>query len=596
VIATVPPARGAPISDVIFASVLVGGLFVILGGLGFLYLRGQLKVLDRAADLSERVTGLPAWAALPFGLSGMSLLAAVFGFYWDVSWHIDRGRDPGPFANPAHWWIFLGLLGLAIAGGLSVLLGARRPSATALRVKSLRPPVGGLLLLLSGGFALAGFPLDDIWHRLFGQDVTLWGPTHIQMIAGASLCTLALWVLYVEAVRTAGRQPRYRKLWWVVAGGAFLMGLSTLQGEFDYGVPQFRQLYQPVLIMLAAGIGLVAVRVIGGRGAAVGAALVFLVLRGMLTLIISVGLGRSLLHFPLYVPEAILVEAAALLIARERLFRLAVVSGALIGTVGLALEWAWSHAWMPLPWHASLLPGAAILGFVAAMAGSVIGALIGRAVSEDPVRRVRIPVAAAVAAGVAAAFCIGFPLPMTANADQSVTVSLRQVRPFPAKTVDVTVRMHPADAATGANWFTVTSWQGAGPHDGGLVIANLRPVGPGMYRADRPVPVYGNWKTLLRLQKGSEVQVVPIFMPYDPAIPAQQIPAFSHFTRHFERDKKALQREAVGGSAVLQDLAYALVALLAALWLAAFGRGLRRIRVHGLSSAREPLPAPAKAA
>ena len=592
----VAPARGAPISDVIFASVLVGGLFVILAGLGFLYLRGQLKILDRLADFSERVSHLPAWAGIPFVVSSASLTSAVFGFYWDVSWHIDRGRDPGPFANPAHWFIFIGLLGLAIEGGLAVLLGARRPSPMSLRFKSLRPPVGGLLLLLSGGFALAGFPLDDIWHRLFGQDVTLWGPTHIQMIAGASLATLALMILYVEAVRTAGRAPRYERAWWIVAGGAFLMGLSTLQGEFDYGVPQFRQLFHPVLIMLAAGIGLVAIRIVAGRGAAIGSALVFLVLRGTLTLVISVGLGRSLFHFPLYVPEALLVELVALRVARERPMRLALVSGALIGTVGLAAEWCWSHVWMPLPWHASLLPQAAVFGFLAAVAGSVVGALIGRALSGDPVRSVRIPLAAGVAAGAVAILCIGFPLPMSANTSQSATLSLRQVAPNPDRTVLATVQLHPADAAEHANWFTITSWQGARGIDGGLVIANLRPAGPGRYVADRPVPVYGEWKTLLRLQKGSEVQVVPIYMPYDPAIPAQLIPAFSHFTRSFERDKKALQREAVGGSPALQDAAYGAIGLLAVLWLTAFGWGLRRMRLTGLEEGRRAEPAPAKAA
>ena len=86
------------------------------------------------------------------------------------------------------------------------------------------------------------------------------------MIAGASLATLALWVLHVEAVRTAGRTPRHEKAWWVVAGGAFLIGLSTLQGEFDYGVPQFQLVYQPCLIAFAAGVGLVAVRSRIGRG------------------------------------------------------------------------------------------------------------------------------------------------------------------------------------------------------------------------------------------------------------------------------------------------------------------------------------------
>ena len=52
-------------------------------------------------------------------------------------------------------------------------------------------------------FALAGFPLDDVWHRLFGQDVTLWGPTHLMLIGGASLATLASAILVAEGLRAA---------------------------------------------------------------------------------------------------------------------------------------------------------------------------------------------------------------------------------------------------------------------------------------------------------------------------------------------------------------------------------------------------------
>jgi len=580
VLASVAPARGAPIQDVIFASALAVVLVGVVVGLGAMYVRGRLPVLDRIADRAERISGLPAWAALPFAVAGASLTSAVFGFYWDVSWHIDRGRDPGPFANPAHYWIFIGLCGLGIAGALSVLLGSRRPPATAIRIgRRLTAPAGGLLLLLSGGVALAGFPLDDIWHRLFGQDVTLWGPTHIQMIAGASLCTLALFVLQVEARRAAPRRPNRRTFWWVVGGGAFLVGLSTLQGEFDYGVPQFRQVYHPVLIMLAAGIGLVAIRMLVGRGAAIGAALVFLAIRGTLTLVISFAFGRSMLHFPLYLPEAVLVELVALRVPRERPLRFALASGALIGTLGLAAEWGWSHVFMPLPWHLSLLPEAASLGFAAAIAGALIGILIGRALTEDPVRHARVPVGAVVAASALALLCIGYPLPMTAATADTATVSLRTVQRSPNHTVLATVRLRPSDAAAGANWFTITSWQGAGTGDGGLVIADVRRLGPGLYRADRPVPVDGQWKTILRLQTGTEVQVVPIFMPLDQAIPAPLIPALPHFTRHFQPDKKVLQREAVGGSVALQRAAYAAVALLAIVWLAIFGWGLRRVRL-----------------
>ena len=37
-----------------------------------------------------------------------------------------------------------------------------------------------------------------------------------------------------------------------------MIGLSTFQAEFDFGVPQFQLVFQPMLIMLAAGVGLVA--------------------------------------------------------------------------------------------------------------------------------------------------------------------------------------------------------------------------------------------------------------------------------------------------------------------------------------------------
>src|SRR5919198_942482 len=172
--------------------------------------------------------------------------------------------------------------------------GAPRRSRSASRgCPDWHAPIGGVLLLVCGAVALAGFPLDDVWHTLFGQDVTLWGPTHIQMIGGASLATLAMWVLIEEGRREREGRAKGAFLRWVVdhqtvlLGGAFLLGLSTLQGEFDFGVPQFRQLYHPVMIVLAASIALVAVRIRGGRGSALGAVLFFVAVRGVLSLVIG---------------------------------------------------------------------------------------------------------------------------------------------------------------------------------------------------------------------------------------------------------------------------------------------------------------------
>ncbi|MCU1449922.1 MAG: hypothetical protein JWP02_2092 [Acidimicrobiales bacterium] len=579
------PARGAPTSDLIPATI-VAAIAVALVAVGVVFQRrDRFPLLRRLGAFSERVSGMPPWAALPQSVAGVSLFIAVFGFYWDVSWHIDRGRDPGPLANPAHWFIIVGLAGIALAGVLSIALGDERVTRTSVRVgREWNVPVGGLLLSICGIIALAGFPLDDVWHRLFGQDVTLWGPTHIQMIGGASLATLAMWVLAVEGQRAAAASGKPMPARGIRAidlalGGAFLIGLSTLQGEFDFGVPQFNQLYQPVLIMLAAGIGLVAVRVRVGKGGALGAVLFFLAVRGGLALLIGPALGRTLLHFPLYVVEALVVEAVALRVpARRRPLTLGLWAGLGIGTIGLAAEWAWSQVFMPLPWRASLWPSAFVYGVVAAVAGGLVGGLIGRSLApvEAGERAQRLPRGAAVAVGAAILLVLGLPLTASAH-HYRADLSLDPPFGLPGGNVHVTVRMHPANAARDARWFNVTSWQGQRKGDGGLRISDLHEVSPGVYQTNGTVPVFGEWKTLLRLHTGRSLQVVPIYMPADPAIPAKMVTPWPKVTRTFQHEKSVLQREAVGSSQGLQRPAYAVLAVLALVWIGSLAWGLRRL-------------------
>src|SRR5438270_4335015 len=302
-----PPAKGARIGDVIWGTVGPTLATAAVIWIAVAHREGRIRWLARLAKFSSRVSGLPGWAALPAAVTGASLLIAVFGFYWDVAKHIDTGRDPSPFGTPAHYPILVGLFGLAVGGFLAIVLGTDERNRSSVRIaEDWRAPLGGILIFLCGSFALIGFPLDDVWHTLFGQDVTLWGPTHVLMIAGASLATLGVWVLLVEGqrasaeVRAAGSagasagavaagsaggsggavaagssggsgaaaldssggpgmspgEPWYVRLRVYGQAGGFLIGLSTLQGEFDYGVPQFQLVYQPILLAIAASVGL----------------------------------------------------------------------------------------------------------------------------------------------------------------------------------------------------------------------------------------------------------------------------------------------------------------------------------------------------
>ena len=593
-------ARGTPLSDLVPSVVVALAITLAVAAGSRAYRRGRFTLLSRVADRSGEVMEMAPWAALPTILGAASLVTAAFGFYWDVSWHIDRGRDPGPFANPAHWFIIVGLAGVALAGVLAVVLGGTEPTSSSVRfTERWHPPVGGVLLAICGLIALAGFPLDDIWHRIFGQDVTLWGPTHIQMVGGASLATLALWALTVEGRRVVvGSSPRRlgSRLIDLSCGGALLLGLSTLQGEFDYGVPQFRLLYQPVLIMLAAGIALVAARLRSGRGGALGAAVFFVGLRAGLTVVIGPVLGRSTLHFPLYLVEALLVEAVALFVATDRQIEFGAVAGLAIGTIGLAAEWLWSHVWMPLPWHADLFPLAAVLGLAAAVAGGVLGGLVGRALTPRSAERAAVP-RIALAAWVVAFVCVAVPLPTTTAANVSAAITLRPVDAGPGRHVLVSLRTTPANAAAHADWFTVTAWQGERKGRGGLVIAPLHQMPDGTYASRTPIPVFGTWKALVRLHRGDALSTLPLYLPADPAIPAAAVDANPTMTRSFLRDKKVLQREAIGGSPALQRAAYAVLAILAACWIASLAWGLRRLeggrRRPGSWMASGPPPVPA---
>jgi hypothetical protein len=580
------PGAGGASSQEVVVSLIAGVLFLAgCAGVAVAHREGRFAALDRAADRTGRFMGLPGWAALPMAIGGISLIVAVFGFYWDVATHIDHGRDDGVFGNAAHWPILVGLTGLALAGLASLLLGVGDDERA--RGLSLpgwwRPvPIGGALLFLCGVVALAGFPIDDVWHRIFGQDVTLWSPPHIQMVLGASLCTIALWVLFVEAERVVptdvSRRRRYVRE--VMLAGAALIGLSTLQGEFDFGVPQFRLLFQPLLIAVAAGIALVAARIRLGRGGALLAVGFFLTLRVLISLVVSGAFEHVTFHLPLYLGAAVAVELVALVVRPSRQLTFGLASGLGIGTFGLAVEAAWTQVAMPIPWTTSLFPEALLVVPVAVAAG-LLGGFLGRALGPvgapiEPAPSWYVP--AAVLVLVAA---LAFPL-ATTSTDARAHLQLASVDgPTDGDHVEATITIDPPELAADPEWLHVIAWQGAGWwSEEATQVQPLEAVdvAEGTYRTTAPVPVHGEWKAVLRVQDGRVLAAAPIFLPEDAGIPVEEVPAEPEVTREFVADHEILLREARPVPSWVVWVAHTLMVLLGAAWAAAFGFGTRRLR------------------
>ena len=582
-----PPAGGAATSDVIYATAGAAVVTVLLLGPILLYKQGRFPLLGKLADLDEQASGLPGWAALPGSFLSLVLLVAVFGMYWDISLHIDQGRDPGPLANPAHYFILAGLFGVLTAGVLGLAL-PKKGTRTSFRIApGWYAPVGALMIAICGASSLSAFPLDDIWHRIFGQDVTLWGPTHLMLIGGAALSVLGAWALHAEGdeERCAANRPlkkwtRFRE---IILAGAFLVALSTFQAEFDFGVPQFALELQPALIMLAAGIGLVTARIRFGPGGAVAGVAMYIAIRGLLTLLIGPLFGEITPHFPPYVVEALVVEVVALLYLRDRSaaehpITFGALAGLGIGTIGLAAEWLWSHVWVVNPWPSSLFPEAAITGLIAAIAGGLIGGYVGRCLTPAVQPKERIPRAVLPAAAVAAVGVIAFWIPVTGGPGVRANLDLNVQNTPDGRVATGTVQLDPPNAADGAYWFNVTSWQGK---QGASHIDTLERIGPGRYRITQPIHVDGTWKTTLRLHKGRELVGLPIFLPADPAIPVPEVPVQSG-TRAFVLDHKNLQREQkpnVPGFLTLA--AYLGVGLISLCLILIVGWGLARLESRG---------------
>jgi hypothetical protein len=414
------------------------------------------------------------------------------------------------------------------------------------------------------------------------------------LIGGAAMTLIGRSVLLVEGARAArdkdDRAPALRPpVTWMrfqraSMVGAFLIGLSTFQAEFDFGVPQFRFLFEPAMIMLAAGVALVAARIWAGRGGALLAAGIFIAVRGLVSVLVGPVFGEVTPHLPLYLAEAGLVEIVGLsagLVKRPLAF--AAVSGASLGTLGLAAEWAWSEIWMPIPWPGSLLPEAAIFGVSAAIAGSVIGALIGATLASDRVERPRGAGLALAGAVVVVVAIVGYGLQTSPGDAKSAHVTLTELRSAPQRTVSARIELTPRSAADDAEWLTVTAWQGGGK----LVLDRLHRIEQGVYRTTKPIPVSGEWKAVLRLHKGNAIDGVPIYLPNDPAIPATEVPASASFSRQFTSDKKILQREAKTSSFAIVTSAHLAVLGIAAALLTLLGWGLRRLALDGRAEWRK---------
>lgn len=539
------PVGGAALDQVFGLSVAAGLVSLVLLWIAWAHRTHRIEWFQTLGEQLNKRLGEPGWSAIASAFVASSLIVALLGFLWDVSLHAGRGRDEGPLANPAHYLILYGLFALFIAG-MSAVVWPRdgvKPGIASVRItRQWHAPVAGIYIAACGLYALIGFPLDDVWHRLFGQDVTLWGPTHIMLIGGAGLSTAGIILLRREGEFSAeffDRGGLARFLSYGAAFGGLLIGLSVFQAEFDFGIAQFRMVFAPMMIAAAAGLTLVAARLFVGPGAALFAAAFFLGMRGLVSFIVGPVFGQADHVFPLYLGSALLVELLALTALRRNFLAFGAVAGLLIGTVGTVVEKIWNDQVFQFAWTQDMwLEGLAMTVPVAVGAGlcgglfalGLHGRLPSRAVGRTIVTASILVTSAAVANGLWA----------TVPDDATATFETTRMSTPTGDVMTVTATLSDGLVDGDPTWVQVTAWQGGGE---GVVTDNLAKVGDNTYESTIPIPVGGTWKTLLRVQDGRTLTAAPIYLAPDEAIGAEEFIATDGEPVEFVPEIEILQRE-----------------------------------------------------
>jgi hypothetical protein len=131
-----------------------------------------------------------------------SKLTAGWGLGWDIRWHVLIGRD-------SFWIAPHVLIYVSVAVAVIVSLGVialetwtarrRRPTPGAITLLGLVGTRGFHLAWLGMALVIVAAPIDDLSHRLFGPDITLWSPPHLLGLLGAQVNTLACLLIAREA-------------------------------------------------------------------------------------------------------------------------------------------------------------------------------------------------------------------------------------------------------------------------------------------------------------------------------------------------------------------------------------------------------------
>jgi hypothetical protein len=291
-----------------------------------------------------------------------------WGVQWDIQWHVLIGADS--FWIPPHLMIYAGVSAAALLS-FGILVWDTRRGTGGVTVLGLSGSRGFHLAAWGIALTLIAAPIDQLWHRLFGIDVTFWSPPHVMAILGSTINAWACLIIAREVYPEGGRARLAAMLLTgaLLYGSLFLMVDPAFHIAYLYGGVRFYT--SAILAALILPLALVpAARLSGNRWAPV-CVLVIVSLVGM------VGHRIALVGLPLLYVGVAAVFAMALVDARSR-----PVASTIAFSLILFIGGGWFIAGTLA--HAPMVPGAGptAVAFAITLAAALVGGVASRRLSD----------------------------------------------------------------------------------------------------------------------------------------------------------------------------------------------------------------------
>lgn len=159
----------------------------------------------------------------------VSVISAVVGSAWDISWHESVGRDS--FWTTAHMLIYLsGVLAGISCGYLILSTTFRRNSPlydVSISMWGFRGPLGAFIGAWGGVAMIASAPFDNWWHNSYGLDVKILSPPHVLLALGMIGIRFGTLVMVLAEMNRADGIYRRRLERILFLTVVFLMGMTV---------------------------------------------------------------------------------------------------------------------------------------------------------------------------------------------------------------------------------------------------------------------------------------------------------------------------------------------------------------------------------